>query len=68
MECRVELRKRHPGQARIVGESRRFNVLMCGRRFGKTALGIDLGVEEALGGGRVGWFAPSYKYLEEAWR
>lgn len=52
----------------MVHESRRFNVLMCGRRFGKTALGVDLASEAALDGHRVGWFAPTYKLLDEAWR
>lgn len=52
----------------MANEARRFNVLMCGRRFGKTALGVDLASEAALDGHRVGWFAPTYKLLEEAWR
>ena len=48
--------------------AKRFNVLMCGRRFGKTALGADLAISGALDGQTWGWFAPAYKYLEEAWR
>ena len=66
--CTVELRKRHPGQTKVMAEATRFNVLMCGRRFGKTALGTDIAVEAALAGEMVGWFAPTYKLLEEAWR
>lgn len=64
----VTLRKRHAGQRHVTDTAKRFNVLMCGRRFGKTALGIDLACEDALDGKLVGWFAPTYKYLEEAWR
>ena len=45
----------------------RFNVLMCGRRFGKTALGLDVACEAALEGKRVGWMAPTYKVLNPAW-
>jgi hypothetical protein len=31
----------HPGQAQIIHESKRFNAVCCGRRFGKTVLGMD---------------------------
>jgi hypothetical protein len=49
-------------------ESKRFNVVACGRRFGKTTLGINLAIEPALRGLPVGWFSPSYKSLIEVWR
>lgn len=64
----VRLPTRHAGQRQIVAESARFNVLQCGRRFGKTTLGVDLAVDKALDGLPVGWFAPTYKLLDEAWR
>ncbi len=57
----------HEGQRRVIDERRRFNVIVCGRRWGKTALGVDLAAEAAIEGKRVGWFAPNYKYLQEAW-
>ena len=41
---------------------------MCGRRYGKSALGIRLACDAALKGQPVGWFAPSYKLALEAWR
>jgi hypothetical protein len=41
---------------------------MCGRRFGKTALGIREVCDDALAGHPVGWFAPTYKYVLEVWR
>jgi hypothetical protein len=53
---------------KVLAEKRRFNVLDCGRRWGKTVLGIDLAAEVALSGYPVGWFAPTYKLLSEAWR
>jgi hypothetical protein len=53
---------------KVLEEKRRFNVLDCGRRWGKTVLGIDLAAEVALSGYPVGWFAPTYKLLSEAWR
>lgn len=58
----------HEAQQQIVDEARRFNVLQCGRRFGKTTLGVDLAIDTALDGKPVGWFAPTYKILDDAWR
>lgn len=45
----------------------RFNVLACGRRFGKTTLGVNLLTPVALAGYPVAWFAPTYKLLLEVW-
>lgn len=64
----MDLNELHPGQVKIRSEAGRFNVISCGRRFGKTVLGIDLVAEAALDGGPAGWFAPEYKLLAEAWR
>lgn len=58
----------HAAQQQVVDEARRFNVLQCGRRFGKTTLGVDLDVDTALDGAPAAWFAPTYKLLNEAWR
>lgn len=58
----------HPAQLQVLSEFRRFNVLCCGRRWGKTVLGRDVAAEVALAGYPVGWFAPEYRYLSEAWR
>jgi hypothetical protein len=58
----------HPAQAEVLAGSRRFNVLACGRRWGKTILGVDRAIECAMAGFPVGWFAPAYKYLKEPWR
>jgi hypothetical protein len=58
----------HAAQAQVVAEAQRFNVLQCGRRFGKTTLGVDLLLDPALDGFPVAWFAPTYKLLDEVWR
>ena len=47
---------------------KRFNVVDCGRRWGKTVLGVNRLIPPALEGFPVGWFAPSYKYMAESWR
>ena len=46
----------------------RFNVLSCGRRFGKTTLGVDRCVAPEVLPYPVGWFSPTYKMLVEVWR
>jgi hypothetical protein len=58
----------HPGQWKVYHEAERFNVLECGRRFGKTKLGIFLACLSAIKGGPVAWFAPTYKFLPDVWR
>lgn len=64
----IEVPALHPAQQKIVDEAQRFNVLACGRRFGKTLLGIQLDIYPALEGYPVAWFSPTYKYLNDAWR
>lgn len=64
----IVLPRPHVRQQRIKEEARRFNVIACGRRFGKTVLGIDRLVEPALEGKPVAWFSPTYKMLTEVWR
>lgn len=64
----IEIPAKHPAQQQIVDESKRFNVLSCGRRFGKSLLGIELDLEPALNGYPVGWFSPTYKMLADVWR
>jgi hypothetical protein len=64
----ITLPRPHAGQVQILRDMRRFNVLACGRRFGKTwTLEIVL-IEPALKGYPVAWFAPSYKLMLEVWR
>lgn len=65
---RLTLPKLHPTQDRIVKEARRFNVLACGRRFGKTVLLLDRLIPVLLRGQPAAWFAPNEKLFDEAWR
>jgi hypothetical protein len=64
----VPIDEPHAGQWRVINEAARFNVLECGRRFGKTKLGIFLCCLTAGQGQPVAWFAPTYKFLPEVWR
>lgn len=64
----IALPRKHPAQEQVVRGAARFNVVCCGRRWGKTTLGVDLLVPPALEGKPVAWFAPTYKMLTEVWR
>ena len=64
----ISLPALHPAQRAVVAHARRFTVLACGRRWGKTRLGIDRAVNAALGGRPVGWFSPTYRMLADVWR
>lgn len=52
----------------MLREAGRFNVLDCGRRFGKTWFGQDRIVNAAMQGQPVAWFSPTYRMLSDAWR
>ncbi len=62
-----ELDDLHPAQRQVVAEARRYNVLNCGRRFGKTLFGINRARQTLRQGKPVGWFAPTYKLMLEVW-
>lgn len=57
-----------PWQERVRAEARRFNVVVVGRRAGKSTMGYELVIEPAIGGYPTAWFAPTYKLLGDAWR
>lgn len=58
----------HVAQQTVIDGARRFNTLCCGRRWGKTELGIDRLLQTALPGKPVAWFAPNYKLAAPVWR
>lgn len=68
MPIEIVLPEPHDAQRRILDERERFNVLACGRRWGKTHLCTYLALQPALSGFPVGWFAPTYKVLSDATR
>ena len=63
----IKLRKRHENQEHIIQTAKRFNVLKCGRRFGKTSLAEELIIEPALDGFPVAYYCPTYKDLNDFW-
>lgn len=67
-ELRIELPAPHPAQQQVIDGARRWNVLCCGRRWGKTELGMDRLIRPALQGKPVAWYAPNYKLAAPVWR
>lgn len=59
----------HDAQQSIIDGAARYRVLACGRRFGKTELGIHhLGNETLATELPYAYFAPTYKMLADVWR
>ena len=67
-DIRLVLPRPHEAQQVILKEAKRYNVLACGRRFGKTTLGGNLLSDPVLRDSLpCAWFAPTYRLLEEAY-
>jgi hypothetical protein len=67
-EIKLQLTALHPAQLEVTQQAKRFNVVCCGRRWGKTVLGMDRLIHPALEGKPVAWFAPNYRLLADVWR
>jgi predicted phage terminase large subunit-like protein len=66
----VTLPKLHSTQLEARSHAGRYNVLCCGRRWGKTKFGISTIARAMLleNPRPYAWFAPTYKALLEPWR
>lgn len=64
----IRLQRPHQAQHRIIKQLARFNVLNCGRRWGKTTFGVNRVATPQTLHSPVGWFSPSYKEMLEVWR
>jgi hypothetical protein len=67
-EIKLQLTALHPAQSLVIQQAKRFNVVCCGRRWGKTVLGMDRLIHAALQGKPVAWFAPNYRLMSDVWR
>ena len=65
---RLKVSKPHPAQRQVMKGEKRFNVLSCGRRFGKTRFALLRSLPVTLAAKPVAYFAPTYKMLTEFWR
>ncbi len=69
MSTTITCRMPHPGQLEILKSPARFKVLACGRRWGKSELGlIDILRAAHLEHKRCWWVAPTYQMAEQIWR
>lgn len=64
----VKLLRPHDAQRMVLDQAKRFNILACGRRWGKSQLGVDRIIAPTLQGYPTAWFSPTFKMLMEAWR
>lgn len=55
-------------QRAIANSKARFKVVACGRRWGKTVLGLVMAIEAARRGKRVWWVTPNYGMAFYPWR
>ena len=67
MDYTIKLKRPHVGQRQVIAEAKRFNVLKCGRRWGKTILSEELSVKPALSKMLVGYWTPTYKDVSKVW-
>jgi len=65
---KIQLPLPHPAQQKILAEKKRFNVVDCGRRWGKSKMAVNLLAETALEEYPAGYFAPTYKLLEGTYK
>jgi len=63
----IRLPELHEAQAAVARDPARFRVLVCGRRWGKTRLGVVLALRMALQGRKAWWVAPTYAISGIAW-
>lgn len=58
----------HAAQQQVLTEAGRFNVVVCGRRWGKTELGKRLLGESAMQGERAAYLAPTFAMALQCYR
>ena len=64
----ITLPRPHAAQDIVIANAVRFNVVVCGRRWGKTTLGINRCITPDVLDKPVGWFSIDYKNMLEVWR
>lgn len=64
----LRLPRLHTAQGEIKRGWRRFNIAVCGRRFGKDVFDRDRAITACLAGWPVGWWEPTYRSLLDNWK
>lgn len=65
MPARIILPTFHPGQVRVFNARERFNVVRCGRRWGKTKMMVTLVGDTGMKGLNAGIFTPESAQWKE---
>lgn len=60
--------KLFPAQRAIIKSKKRFKVLVCGRRFGKTTIAVKMLCAALKKGQRAAYFAPTQRMATEVWQ
>lgn len=64
----ITLPRLFTAQQYIIDNAKRFNVLSCGRRFGKNIILMDVMIRDLLAGKRVAYCEPTYGTSADFWR
>ena len=64
----IKISAMHPGQLEIFNNLRQFNVICCGRRFGKTELLKRMTIRNIAKGKKIGWFSATHKIMLPVYR
>lgn len=64
----LSLPQLHEGQQEVFDSKARFRVVCCGRRWGKTHLGVLICILVAAKGGRAWWIGPDFPRASIGWR
>lgn len=71
----LDLKALHPAQEEIERTAKKYNVIDAGRRFGKNEFLVSRIIDGSpqhrnglVDGYSWGWFAPTYKILDDSWR
>ncbi|MBL8157233.1 MAG: terminase family protein [Anaerolineae bacterium] len=63
----IHLPTPHRNQRTVLKSSARFRVVACGRRFGKTFVGLYAILAAAARGQKCWWLAPTYAMADHVW-
>ena len=67
-DVRIVIPELHVTQKRVKAEAKRYNVVDCGRQWGKTLLCKELVLDMLLEGKPCAYTQPTYKMLADVWR
>jgi len=64
MEINIHLPKPHPSQQLVINTQKRFKVLQCGRRWGKSLVARIISINKMLKGEYIAYITPTFDLSE----